>query len=43
VAFSLERPEELDGKVGNIVCVREEMMNEVQGRVIYGSTALEVV
>jgi hypothetical protein len=40
VAFSLERPE-LDGKVGNI-CVREEMINEVPGMVIYGSTALEV-
>ncbi|KAJ7799123.1 hypothetical protein B0H14DRAFT_2617322 [Mycena olivaceomarginata] len=35
-------PEELDGKVGNIVCVRKEMMNEVQRRVIYGSTALKV-
>jgi hypothetical protein len=41
VAFPLARPEELDGKVGNVRL--GNIMNEVQARVIDGSTAFEVL
>jgi hypothetical protein len=41
VAFPMARPEELDGKVGNM-CLGN-IMNEVQARVIDGSTVFEVL